>query len=66
MRNLKENRMPQTDMEYEFGPKDFWQVKKEGNLRFDEPLKPGDKRYVDLNKARGMNEILACHQKCAG
>jgi len=52
MGNGKENRMSQTN-ENEFGPKNFWQVKKEGNLKFDEPLKPGDKRYVDLNKARG-------------
>lgn len=40
-------------MTYKYGPKDFWQVKKEGNLKFNEALKPGDKRYVDLNKARG-------------
>lgn len=42
-------------MTHEYGPKDFWQVKKEGNLKFNEALKPGDKRYVDLNKARGEN-----------
>ena len=46
--------MSRTEQE-EFGPKDFWQVKKEGNLKFNEPLKPGDKRYVDLNKARGKD-----------
>jgi energy-coupling factor transporter ATP-binding protein EcfA2 len=42
-------------MKYQLAPKDFWQVKKEGNLKFNEPLKPGDKRYVDLNRARGEN-----------
>ncbi|MCP4156415.1 MAG: AAA family ATPase [bacterium] len=39
----------------QLGPKDFWQVKKEGNLKFNEALKQGDKRYIDLNKARGEN-----------
>jgi len=39
----------------EYGPKDFWQVKKEGNLKFNDALKPEDKRYVDLNEARGKN-----------
>lgn len=42
-------------MKYKFGPKNFWQVKKEGNLKFNEALKPRDERYVDLNKARGEN-----------
>jgi energy-coupling factor transporter ATP-binding protein EcfA2 len=42
-------------MKYKYGPKHFWQVKKEGNLKFNEALKPGDERYVDLNKARGEN-----------
>ncbi len=41
------------ETEFAFGPNDFWQVKKEGNLKFNEALKPGDERYVDLNKARG-------------
>ncbi len=42
-------------MTSEYGPKDFWQVKREGNLRFNDALKPGDKRYVELNEARGKN-----------
>ena len=42
-------------MEGTFGPKDFWQVKKEGNLKFNEALKPDDPRYIDLNAARGKN-----------
>ena len=48
-------------MKTEFGPKDFWQVKKEGNLKFNDALKPGDERYVDLNNARGekvFNRLL--------
>ncbi|MCU0288065.1 MAG: hypothetical protein MUF15_16930, partial [Acidobacteria bacterium] len=48
-------------MEYTYGPKNFWQVKSMGNLKFDLALKPGDERYVDLNKARGekvFNRLL--------
>lgn len=40
-------------MEYKYGPKNFWEVKSLGNLKFDLALKPGDERYVDLSKARG-------------
>ncbi|MGE5342792.1 MAG: hypothetical protein ACM3SY_15060 [Candidatus Omnitrophota bacterium] len=40
-------------MEYKYGPKNFWQVKNQGNLKFDLALKPGDERYVELDKARG-------------
>ena len=38
-----------------YGPDKFWEVKAAGNLKFDEPLKPNDERYVDLNEARGKN-----------
>jgi len=42
-------------MDANYGPMDFWQVKKEGSLKFNEALKPGDRRYVDLTEARGEN-----------
>lgn len=38
-----------------YGPKDFWEVKQKGNLKFNDALKPKDKRYVNLNEARGQD-----------
>ena len=40
-------------MNSNYGPKDFWQVKKERNLKFNESITLDDPRYVDLNKGRG-------------
>ncbi len=42
-----------TPMKGTYGPKDFWQVKKEGNLKFNDAITPDDPRYVDLNNGRG-------------
>ncbi len=43
------------NMDTHYGPDKFWEVKGAGNLKFNEPLKPNDKRYVDLDEARGKN-----------
>ena len=40
--------MPDTHL-----PKDFWDVKNKGNLRYNDAISPEDERYADLNRGRG-------------
>jgi len=40
--------MPDTHL-----PKDFWDVKNKGNLRYNDAISPEDERYADLNSGRG-------------